>query len=118
MGSIRTDKVPLLPDNRTQIQYWQERATSEPEQQTLGIIARLFVNCEDSLRCLIQHLDSESISRSDRNSFRRSIALLRLWSDGHGVSTGALDATLDRSKSLRLTTLSILNPMCRVLTHG
>lgn len=107
-----------LSDPQDQIQRWQERATSDPEQQAQGIIARLFVNCQGSLRCLVRHLDPGSISRSQRNTLRRSLSSLQLWSDGHGVTTGTLDATLDRSRSLRLTTLSILNPMCRVLSHG
>ncbi|KAF2629518.1 hypothetical protein BU25DRAFT_268312 [Macroventuria anomochaeta] len=118
MEQLAREGVYLQPNHQNQIHHWQERTSSEPEQQEQGVISRLFLTCQDSLWYLLQHLDATSISRSERNILRRSLASLQLWSDGHGATTGALDMTLDRSNSLRLTTLSILNPMCRVLSHG
>ncbi len=101
------------------IQLWQERATSEPEQQAHGQIAGLFDICYKSLRSLIKNIiPSSSVTIADINSLRRSYALLRLWAEGHGVTNGTLDATLDRSKDLRQTTLSVLVQLCRAISQG
>lgn len=108
----------LLAKQENQVQCWQERTSSEPEQQTQGIVARIFNNCRGSLHCLVEHLDSITISKADSNTLRRCLSSLTLWAEGHHVETGALDAILDRSKSLRLATLSILNPMCKIISQG
>ena len=111
-------KSPLLPKHQSQIQRWQEGATSEPEQQIQGIVARLFDNCFNSLRCIVGHTKLMAIYKSDSSTLRRCLSSLQLWAEGHQVITGTLDKILNRSNSLRLTTLSILNPMRRVLSQG
>jgi hypothetical protein len=104
--------------NQYPIETWQNTATTEVEKQPQGVVAGIFENCQESLRCLVQNLDFSSVPKRDRNILRRCHAVLLLWGEGHGVLTGALDAILDRSKSLRQMTLSILNPMCRALSRG
>ena len=101
-----------------QIKLWRERTDPNPEHQEYGIISRLSRNCQETLQCLIHHLDATMVSQSERKILRRSLASLRLWSDGHGADSGTLDMVLDRSKDLRYTTLSVLNPMCRLLLRG
>jgi hypothetical protein len=118
MERLTRDGLTRLTPDHDQIKLWQERTDPNPEHQEHGVISRLSQNCQETLRCLIQHLDSAVASKSERKILRRSLASLRLWSDGHGATTGALDLVLDRSKDLRLTTLSILNPMCRLLSQG
>jgi hypothetical protein len=100
------------------IETWQNTASTEVDKQPQGVVARIFENCQESLRCLVQNLDSSSVPKRDRNILQRCHAVLLLWGEGHGVFTGALDAILDRSKSLRQMTLSILNPMCKALSRG
>ncbi|KAF1359073.1 hypothetical protein EJ07DRAFT_122136, partial [Lizonia empirigonia] len=117
MNPSEEDTVSLAKQEN-QVQCWQKRTSSEPEQQTQGIVARIFNNCRGSLHCLVEHLDSIPISKADSNTLRRCLSSLTLWAEGHHVETGALDAILDRSKSLRLATLSILNPMCKIISQG
>jgi hypothetical protein len=104
--------------NQYPIETWQNTASTEVDKQPQGVVARIFENCQESLRCLVQNLDSSSVPKRDRNILRRCHAVLLLWGEGHGVSMGALDVILDRSKSLRQMTLFILNPMCKALSRG
>jgi hypothetical protein len=108
----------LSQDRQVQIDRWQERASLEPVPTARGIVARLSLNCQEALLCLVQHLRTQPTSRGEYRALRRCLSSLTLWSDGYGAASGVLDATLDRSKGLRLTTLAILSPMCKVLAHG
>ncbi|KAH6618468.1 hypothetical protein C7974DRAFT_474316 [Boeremia exigua] len=118
METPARDGALLHRNRQMQIQHWQERTSHEIEQQEQGVNSRLIQNCQDALQCLIRHLDTDLVSTREHNTLRRCLASLQLWSDGYGVTTGVLDNILDRSKSLRLTTLSILNPMCKALSQG
>ncbi|KAF2116697.1 hypothetical protein BDV96DRAFT_645109 [Lophiotrema nucula] len=112
---------PVQPSPYTQsatslIQDWQATALVEPESKDSGIIARLAHGCIDFLALLLQALSqSRTIPRKSENALRRSHATLKLWAEGHGVSEGRLDDILDRSRSLKFTTLTALNALCKVL---
>ena len=118
MDTLSRGILPLLPSQEDSVTRWQEHATPGSEHEAQGVIARIFGNCYDSLRCIAQCIDPKSASRRDTNALRRCLSVLRLWAEGHDVFTGGLDATLDRSRSLRRTTLSILSPLCKILSEG
>ncbi|KAF2131117.1 hypothetical protein P153DRAFT_384331 [Dothidotthia symphoricarpi CBS 119687] len=99
------------------IQQWQENASREIEDEA-GIVARLLRACLDSLSCLIQTLKSSSTPKHDQHILRRCHCILKLWADGHGVWVGRLDGILKRSRNLQRTTLSIINPMCKILLQA
>lgn len=99
----------------SQIELWQASARNEVNEDDTGIIARLVRVCVDSLACLARLNESHLTWARNKNILGRCVSLLRLWGDAHDVWDGRLDRTLDRSKNLRNTTLSILNPLCKVL---
>jgi hypothetical protein len=118
LGDSQQKASSSLISNQHPIETWRNTATTEVEKQSQSVVARIFEICQESLRCLLQNLDLSSVPKRDRNILGRCHAVLLLWGEGHGVSTGALDSILNRSKSLRQMTLSILNPMCKALSRG
>jgi hypothetical protein len=96
------------------IERWQASAFTEATGGDEGIVARLLRSCIDSISHLLLSLKSASTCKH----LRRSLAILKIWCDGHSVWKGKLDSMLERSKGLRHTTLSILNPLCKALTSG
>lgn len=118
MQPATTNEVILKPAHQDHIQRWQERTNPNHDQQDQGIIWRLAESCQDTLQCLVNCLHSDPSSTVESHTLRRSLASLKLWCEGYGAITGTLDATLERSKGLRLTTLSVLHPLCRALARG
>jgi hypothetical protein len=112
-----------LPKGRLQpldshIHERQDDAVLELNTQKQKIISSLFETCLKSLKCLLQHVVSTSIKKSDMNVLKRCYSLLQLWGDGHNVLNENLDIVLDRSKSLRQTTISILTSLLRESSQG
>jgi len=105
-------------DNDVQIERWQASARVEADEDDAGLIARLIRACIDSLAYLVRVFDQPSTSKRSKTTLRRCESLLKLWANGHEVWSGKLDNMLERSKSLRDTTLSILNPLCKVLSNS
>lgn len=118
MGDTLLHSAAATINQQYHIHHWQERDVSGPELAEQGIVARLVINCQDSLQYLVQQLEAEPTLRLQRHALRRCLGILRLWSDGYSAASGALDQTLDRSRNLRLVTLSILRPMCKALLKG
>ena len=96
------------------IARWQASASVEFASDDDGIAARLLRACVDSLAHLMLFRQNDSACKH----LRRSLTVLKLWSMGHGAWDGRLDKLLERSKDLRRTTLSILNPLCKILNSG
>jgi hypothetical protein len=105
-------------DNEKEIALWQARAHDEEDFEDTGIIARILRACIESLTYLAQSHDLRPIPQRDRAVLRRCAKLLKLWATGHGAWDAKLDSLLDRSRNLRHTTLSILSPLCKVLSNG
>jgi hypothetical protein len=104
--------------NRYPNRLWQDIKTTELRRRPHDIVARIFETCQESLQCLVQKLDSSLVSKRDRNILRRCHSVLVLWGEGHGVSTGALDLILYRSKDIRQMTLSTLNSLSKAVSRG
>lgn len=98
-----------------EIALWQATARIDADDGNSGIIARIICACIESLTYFAK---STSTPQCDRNILRRCAKLLKLWANGHGTWDGKLDHVLDRSRNLRHTTLSILSPLCKVLSNG
>lgn len=98
---------------KNDIERWQACAGTEAEDD-VGIVARLLQACIDSIAHLLLSAEPSSACKQ----LRRSLARMKLWAHGHNAWNGGLDSTLEKSKSLRDTTLSILNPLCRILSNG
>jgi hypothetical protein len=114
-------KNPVLAercDSDSQIALWQAGAHIEGEEDTVGLVARLLRACVDSLAFIVRSTDPSPTSKRSRTILRRCESLLKLWANGHGAWSGKLDSLLERSKNLRHTTLSILNPLCKLLLDG
>ncbi|KAH4476782.1 hypothetical protein HBH89_253670 [Parastagonospora nodorum] len=94
------------------IQRWQACAGTEAEDD-VGIVARLLQACIDSVAHLLLSAEPSPACKQ----LRRSLARMKLWANGHNAWNGGLDSILEKSKSLRHTTLSILNPLCRILSN-
>ncbi|CAO2651030.1 Nn.00g093270.m01.CDS01 [Neocucurbitaria sp. VM-36] len=105
-------------DSGSQIEQWQKTAASEFGHEDIGIVARLLRACLDSLALLLRLLDAKSLTKREKNMLQRYHATLKLWADGHGAWHGKLDQLLEGSKHLQHTTLSILNPLCKVVLNG
>lgn len=120
MDEYPDGSVGLAPGCQRQIQCWQERSVCDLELQSHGLVSSLVRNCLDSLNHVLREhgVGADALSKTDRNALQRSLSLLRLWAKGHGALTGDLDALLDRSKSLRQTTLAVLHPLCCTLAKG
>lgn len=58
----------------------------------------------------------DSLTRMAWNRLRRSLSTLALWADGHDALNGRLDHILEKSKSLRYTTLTILLSLSSTLS--
>jgi hypothetical protein len=107
---------PLF-DSNNNIERWQADAGAEAEDEDVGIVARLFRACVDSLSYILLRCSTSPLRR-EINILRRCLATLKLWAKGHSVLDGKLDNILARSKNLHYTTLSIMNPLCKILTNG
>ncbi|KAH4043809.1 hypothetical protein HBI24_212160 [Parastagonospora nodorum] len=94
------------------IERWQACAGTEAEDD-VGIVARLLQACIDSIAHLLLSADPSPACKQ----LRRSLVRMKLWANGHNAWNGGLDSILEKSKSLRHTTLSILNPLCRILSN-
>lgn len=105
-------------DNGNKIAYWQADAGNHPDHNEIGIIARLLKACMDTISYLLKHLEVPSVGRREWTTLRRCLATLKLWDRGHKVLEGRLDDVLAQTKHLQHTTLSILNPLCRLLSNG
>lgn len=95
------------------IARWQADASTEFASDE-GIAARLLRACIDSIAHLLLSAQDDPACKH----LRRSLSILKLWSMGHGAWDGRLDSLLERSKDLRRTTLSVLNPLCKLLNSG
>lgn len=95
------------------IERWQACAGTEAEDD-VGIVARLLQACIDSIAHLLLSAEPSPACKQ----LRRSLTRLKLWANGHNTWNGGLDSILEKSKSLRHTTLSILNPLCRILSNS
>ncbi|CAI6332942.1 unnamed protein product [Periconia digitata] len=88
----------------------------DPNTAESGILARLVRGCLDIFATLTKENDYlRSLQRRDQNIIKRSHDTLRLWTDSHGVREGKLDHALERSKTLRDTTLLTLSSLCGAL---
>lgn len=105
-------------DRGSQIEQWQETASSGAGHEEIGIVARLLRGCLDSLKMFLQLSDATNLTKRERNVLQRCHATLTLWGDGHGAWDGKLDQIMEGSKHLQRTTLSILTPLCKVLLLG
>jgi hypothetical protein len=101
----------------SRVELWRVNAGHEVTAEDVGIIARLARSCLDSLSCLAKLPQARAFSKNDR-SLQRCLATFKLWSSGHRIWDGKLDRVLERSKSLQSTTISVLNPLCKILSLG
>ena len=72
----------------------------------IGIVGRLFQADMDVLSEVLKTTRNTAvISVVERIAITRALQSLSLWGDSHRVSSGALDATLQRSRKLLRATL-------------
>jgi hypothetical protein len=113
----------ILPSVQTldagrHIERWQEHAGGNLEDDDTGIVLRLVRACLDLLSCLLTQIGSTSMTKREKNILRRCHNTLKLWAHGHGVWESKLDHVLEHSRNLQNSTLAVLNPLCKVLSHG
>jgi hypothetical protein len=116
-NSQKTTLSSQLGGSNYEIERWQAGAGTEAEDEDVGIVARLLRACVDSLSYILLRYSTSTLRR-EKNILRRCLTTLKLWAKGHGVWDGKLDNILARSKNLHYTTLSIMNPLCKILTNG
>jgi hypothetical protein len=105
-------------DASNQNERWQVSAIPDSDTRDAGIAARLCRAALDSLSSLYRIPTAISIPKREKNALRRCHAMLKLWTDGHGVWAGELDQGLGRSTHLQQTTLSVLYSLCKTLLAG
>lgn len=114
----KESSVPFQEFDKSIITRWQESTSMDASDRSDGLVNKFSQACLQSLSWLVANLGSVTATKRDKNSLRRSQVTLKLWMNGHKVVEGQLDAVLEKSKDLQHMTLSIMHPLCKVLTKG
>jgi cell division FtsZ-interacting protein ZapD len=95
----------------------EHASTTVMDKNNDGLAARLLQACSDLLEHAISCLN-DAVTKSQLKSLTRVRQLLVIWSDRHDVEDGALDATLQKSKSLMALVVSALGALLKTLFEG
>jgi hypothetical protein len=85
----------------------------------IGIVAQLFQTCVE-----LTKMSSSALKEIDHASPRHQRAFTRfgqsftLWGQGHDISSGGLDATIQKSKRLQHVTIRALRSILQRLVFG
>ncbi|KAL2679277.1 hypothetical protein Neosp_010044 [[Neocosmospora] mangrovei] len=112
-------------DLETAIREWQSRQNKRqhggqaPELDEKSAVARLTAAVDALFREIVVILsDKGKFPRDIFISLDRSRSCFSLWSDGHGVASGSLDDSFQRSGKLRHTTIKTLSHLSTTLIDG
>ncbi|CVL13510.1 uncharacterized protein FPRN_12097 [Fusarium proliferatum] len=85
----------------------------------IGIVGRLFqANVDVLTHTLREAKPGSNVSSTHQRALMRILQSLVLWGESNDIESGALDATLQRSRRLLRATLSPLRSMGLTLTKG
>lgn len=103
--------------NNNRLLFSQRRQQIPPEKpKESGLANRLLEGCFFLFSNIIHHAKSEgSLSEDVIFDLRESYKVLRLWADGFHARDGELDKTLEESRDLGRTTLSMLLSLVKTL---
>jgi hypothetical protein len=99
------------------IWQWQKDTSPEALPDELGLTGRLYTSCIGLYRIILCDLKAKSgLSRASYRGIERNYGSLCLWGKELGVSEGNLDRLLDKSLSLRRSTLKLLAAIGKTLS--
>lgn len=99
------------------IRQWQKDTSPEAVPDELGLAGRLYTSCVSLYRIILPGLEANSgLSTSSYRGVERSYGSLCLWGKELGVPEGNLDRLLDKSPSLRRSTLKLLATIGKTLS--
>ncbi|KAF5495341.1 hypothetical protein CGCS363_v009846 [Colletotrichum siamense] len=103
---LALDQVPDS-DGPSRIHDWLEKDTSGPEAKSL--VSRLCEECVKGAKAALRSIQTQNaIPTVAYRSLERSGSSFILWVDGHRVTEGQLDHTLEKSRMLRKSLLKLL----------
>lgn len=112
-------------DLETAIREWQSRQNERqhggpaPEPDEKSAVARLTAALDALFREIVVILsDKGKFPKDIFISLDRSRSCFSLWSDGHGVASGSLDDSFQRSGKLRHATIKTLLHLSTTLIDG
>jgi hypothetical protein len=82
-----------------------------------GLGARMLHTCSELFDHAIVHL-KDTFTNSQMKRLVRLRQLLLVWADSHDVEDGVLDTTLQNSKYLMATVISVLRALLKTLFEG
>jgi uncharacterized C2H2 Zn-finger protein len=95
---------------------WQ-KAISPDRGNDEPLVANLYKACSDLYHDILEALSKNaSLDQAIILDLRRSYSYLVLWADGYSVSSGALDASLDKSKRAKRSTIRLLFSICQTVS--
>lgn len=113
---LALDQVPDF-DGPSRIHDWLEKDTSGPEAKSL--VSRLCEECVQAAKAALRNIQTQNaIPTIVYRSLERSGSSFILWVDGHRVTEGELDDTLEKSRILRRSLLKLLINIGSTLSDG
>ncbi|ETS86364.1 hypothetical protein PFICI_00192 [Pestalotiopsis fici W106-1] len=96
---------------------WQQSVKDDHHIDEKPPVSHLFAVCSEFYAEIVAQLGTNpATERGLLLKLQRSHSYLILWADGYGVAEGQLDASLDKSRRVKRTTINLLISICQILT--
>ncbi|KAI9146994.1 Zinc finger transcription factor ace1 [Paramyrothecium foliicola] len=96
---------------------WQKAISPDRNNDEPPLIANLYKACSGLYADILEQLAKDSsFDRALLLNLQRSHSYLVLWADGYSVNNGLLDASLDKSKRAKRSTLRLLFSVSQTIT--
>jgi hypothetical protein len=96
---------------------WQRAISPDRNNDEPLLIANLYKACSALYVDILEKLSSDpSFKKEILLSLQRSHSYLVLWADGYSVSSGLLDASLDKSRRAKRSTIRLLCSISQTIT--
>jgi hypothetical protein len=96
---------------------WQQSVRDDHHIDEKPPVSHLFTVCSEFYAEIVAQLSANSATeRGLLLKLQRSHSYLILWADGYGVTEGHLDASLDKSRRVKRSTINLLISICQTLT--
>lgn len=101
----------------SRIQSWQQNARLNLQEHPT-LIGDLFRKCVELFRIVLNNMDKSTIPEGAYTTLKDSLETLFLWGHGYAAEKGQLDLTLQKSKELYDSVLSLLTSIAKLVTKG
>jgi hypothetical protein len=112
----------VLVSSHQDLELWLEESSAVHQKISLereGLVKKLFEASFNLLASLLEAArQSDNVTLTDERQCRNELERLFLWGDGFGVADGSLDENLDKSMDLKMSVISLLSELGRIVTES